>query len=369
VTYFKILSFLNFLNLSASCFVFFVLSSCNPDYDYDRINYFVKEIKSDIDTFTFWNNENVYIIRKTNFTVRAPLIIQKGTVIKFDPDSGRSINVLDSGYIVSQGSIDKRIVFTSIYDDFYGGDNNHDGNSSKPNAGDWNEIYIHSTQSSFFTNTDFYYGGGSKTKSTIRIGEKTWAEIRNCTFAHNKGGNIDESKGVVNAYYADYKTRIYNNIFYDNELPLSINNIMSIDNSNTFKNPKDTIQKNKYNSIIINGSTPYTINSSWYVKEVAFVIDGPQFEIKGDYYLTLGNDVVVKFKKNVLLWIENPISSIRNIDGPGVILTSIYDDKNMGDTNGDGSATSPSKYDWMIFVNNEKESLNWSNIFYAKLKE
>jgi parallel beta-helix repeat protein len=65
----------------------------------------------------------------------AVLTIAPGVVNKFNVS--RQLNV-QKGLIAEGGSTpDSMIIFTSIYDDFYGGDTNADSNSTKPQPGNW----------------------------------------------------------------------------------------------------------------------------------------------------------------------------------------------------------------------------------------
>jgi hypothetical protein len=324
-----------------------------------------EEVTSDIDSVTYWYKNHIYLIKKKNFTIHSALIIEKGTVIKFDPDSGRSISVVDSGLISAQGSSSYPIVFTSLYDDMHGGDNNLDGSLTTARTGDWDFIYLNNKFSCSFNNVYFLYGGGNAQSSTLVI-DSCNAEIKNCTFAHNKGGDLNEPLGALNANNAKYLTKIDNNIFYDNELPLTINTAITIDNTNRFYNPMDTAQYNRFNIIVINTESPVSHFPQWKEKKVALVVSGNNLKINNSNQLLLGNYVTLKFSKGCLLWLQSGASSILNFDGPGVQLTSIFDDKIKGDSNGDNGLTQPAEGDWNIFINSDEDAVNWRNIFYVK---
>ncbi|HOK99840.1 MAG TPA: hypothetical protein PLD12_11950 [Bacteroidales bacterium] len=344
--------------LVALALLVFFSWSCEEDKPEEKIS--IKEITTDIDSATFWYNTHIYIIRKADFTVKASLIIQKGTIIKFDPSIGRSMTVVDSGQIAAQGTTNYPIVFTSLYDDFHGGDNNNDGNATMPHAGDWEGIIIHGKQHCVFGYTLFLYGGNG-----VLTLDSSSAEVRYCTFAFNKGGNLENYTGALNARKGNYLTRITQSAFYNNEIPVVINTSISIDNTNRFYNPADTSQRNRYNAIFIDATSPVSHAPQWLENRVALIVASPMLQVPEGQSLTLGNYVTLKFIKNSTLWLASGVSSILNLYGPGVQLTSIFDDRLKGDSNADGSATLPAEGDWTLRVDRDTDAVNTANIFYA----
>lgn len=86
-------------------------------------------------------NNIPYVFGYYTIGSNAVLTINPGVVCKFE-QSG-SINV-NKGFL-AQGSsrADSNIVFTSLYDDFYGGDSNSDSNLTDPINYKWSQIYIY----------------------------------------------------------------------------------------------------------------------------------------------------------------------------------------------------------------------------------
>ena len=361
IFFIKIRTFWNtVITLLFSCLIF----SCSlNDNSYNDIK-IIRNITSDIDTLTIWNKSCEYVIQKSDFSVKDTLLIESGTIIKFNPDSSCSITISDNGAIIAQGSTSEHIVFTSLFDEKHSLANVSQKYTKSPNTGNWKFVFVNNHKNSFFDFCDFYYGGGGDQKSTIKIGTESSASITNCIFAYNDGGDLQSGNGVIDASQSSSETAIRSNTFFSNNLPLIVNTSYSMEGSNIFHNPLQISEINKYNCILV--KSPSTINTSivWAEDEVPYVIYGPNFDISPNASLVFGNNVVLKFMKNTVMKIEGPNSTLLNYDGPGVIFTSIFDDTHKGDTNGDGNLTSPKNGDWNMSVA-DNSTFEWTNILYA----
>lgn len=71
-----------------------------------------------------------------NYIVDAELTIQPGAICKFNNGKGMAVN----RWLKAIGTAERPIVFTSIHDDFYGGDTNADSTATAATASHWNGI-------------------------------------------------------------------------------------------------------------------------------------------------------------------------------------------------------------------------------------
>ena len=325
-------------------------------------------ITDDLTSPTTWLGDIIYVIKAWDFYVLDTLVIEPGTIIKFHPTEGPDLTLGGSGTIVANGTVANPIVFTSYKDDTHGGDTNADGSATLPARRDWGAINTNGLNGSVFNYCEFYYGGSGSYTYTLTLYSST-ATVTNCIFAHNDGSDATGWYGALDANYGGSGVVIQNNTFYDNIRPLSISNDFSIDDSNIFHNPSSPTETNTYNGIPVYTTNHITSHITWGETEVAFVIDDNDWWVNTGYTLTLMNNVVLKFKSGSVFLLEDGASALVNRGGTGVYFTSYRDDARKGDTNGDGSATSPAANDW-VGIYDDSMSIpspyffTWANILY-----
>jgi hypothetical protein len=289
---------------------------------------------------TSWTETEVpfYLSSWMSVANNGVLTLAPGVVIKLD--AGNSIGIEDDGTLNAVGTAEKPIHFTSIKNDAVGGDVNGDGTSSTPSPnGDWSNITFKGNGSMFKYCVVTY--GGATSLYAVSV-HAVALSVENCLFAYNNGGTFF-GKGALNMIDAAATSVVKNNTFYGNTLPLSIDGNMSLDTSNIFSNPANPTEKNTYNCITVQGGRIISA-ASWAETEVAFVPKG-WLEIATNASLTLGANVALKFSPTAKsLIIEN--GGTFNDTQAGIVLTSYKDDTVKGDSNGDGTATSPVEGDW-----------------------
>ncbi|HNW98007.1 MAG TPA: hypothetical protein PKK00_06320 [Bacteroidales bacterium] len=343
--------------ISVIALVIFSFISCKHDSNVDPK---IVDVTANIDDATTWETGKIYVIKKADLFVNNELTIQPGVVIKFHPALGSGLMLGGSGKIIANGTSDSKIVFTSYKDDVHGGDNNYDENATSPAVGDWGTINLNGISGSVFQYCEFMFSGKNKC-SALEISASASATVKNCIFRNNDG--LYNEGGALNASASGESTIIEDNIFYNNNIPLSIAAKYNLGNSNTFHNPDNASEKNKYCAIFVSGSS---IDNpiSWSEDEVAYFL-----KHNGDFVvnstLTLGDNVVIKaLGEYADIFLMNGESSIINFNGSGVYFTSYKDDAHGGDSNGDGNTTSPADADWFGVVDGSFVSYTWSNILY-----
>lgn len=242
--------------------------------------------------------------------------------------------------------------------------------------GDWEGILLSQSQGSEFEFCHFLYSNVTNDNSALKLNDSQ-ATVSNCEFAHN-GGGFDwvHYYGALDATNARLGTIIRDNRFYNNALPLSVNQMFDLDDSNTFCDDTGTVA-NTYNAIFFHSvntidndrNTIIDRNLRWGETEVAIVIDTHWCRLQPGATLTLEDDVVLKFVGNSQLNLLDGENAISHHDGSGVFFTSFKDDSLKGDSNGDGDASSPTANDWagigIGYASNPPFITSWPNIRYA----
>jgi len=306
-------------------------SGCTPQ---------IVQITSNITTPTTWEPCNVYVV-SGNLAVTSTLTVQPGTVVKFKKESSLALD--GSGRIEAVGTAALPIFFTSFKDDSHGGDTNADAGASTPARKDWQYCIVAGQSGSRLEHCQFLYGGGNGTSSYYTLAlHGVAATVRNCTFAHNAGG-APSMLGALSAERALDGTVLASNSFFDNELPLRIINLFSLDNSNVFQNPQKASEKNDYNGIWVEEAAGKSTALTWSETEVPYVLATTNW----DAPLTLGPGVTLKLLPGAEMHFG--IGSRLLARGTGaqpIVFTSYRDDAHGGDTNHDGASTTPAKKDW-----------------------
>lgn len=316
-----------------------------------------------ISTPTTFSNGNVYIIDGT-LTVNAVLTIEPGVILKLT--SNGTIDVQGSGKIIANGTLENRIVFTSIADDSYCGDTNGDGSTTSPQKGDWQNVYLNGGTGNSFRYCDFLYAGandgGYRAAVIISVAGPSFT-FDNCTFAHTQTSTNFTAQFAFygGSYMSNPAVSVFtNNVFYDNNIPIYLSATYSIDPNNSYSNPLNPAQKNTRNCIWMYPDAGTNIAVSVTETEVPYVMDGYLQKSTGS--MTIGAGAIMKFPTGNTFGLNIATLNLH----PTAFLTSLKDDVHGGDTNGDGNATAPVNGDWYGYYNWTTSAwVNGPNILYA----
>jgi parallel beta-helix repeat protein len=282
---------------------------------------------------TTWYAASSPYILEENVTVASDvtLTIEPGVVVKFGEH--RRLDV--DGTLVADADGGDRIYFTSIKDDTVGGDDNNDGGTTSPAEKDWEWILFHSGSTGNVLNNVFVGYGGWGNNNNILV-ETTSLTVTDSTIAYGPTGiyyNVGSASGAINVSgnefldNSSYAVYVY---LYNHSADISLSG--------------NTATNNGRNGVRLNGSVTGTVTFDG-DPNLPFVIDS-YLDIGGEASLTLAPGAIVKF-----------ISTAGDMDiwgtlvadaggGDRIYFTSIKDDSIGGDTNNDGTDTSPEVNDW-----------------------
>ncbi|HPE33766.1 MAG TPA: right-handed parallel beta-helix repeat-containing protein [Bacteroidales bacterium] len=306
----------------------------------------------------------------------AMLTINAGVVLKFvfQSSSWEKRQLIVNGAIKVLGTNEDPVYFTSDRDDSIGGDTNNDGNTTIPTKGDWYCIELNSSAISaenHFQYAIFRYGGYydyswnsyQSNHGNLRI-RNSYALVENCTFEHSSTSGI----GI----FGNSNPEIIGNLFKNIELtPVTISMFSTPQFSgNTFTNVGIAALGIPIENWSVDATVPVRSFGGYNNITYFMYTYYPSYnftKISNGTTVTIPEGIVFKFEDN---------SSCRNLEVNGrlicngtadnpIVFTQIKDDAygNPKDTNGDGSATSPSivsDQSWIIFndISNDESLLN-----------
>ncbi|PIQ68646.1 MAG: hypothetical protein COV91_02920 [Candidatus Taylorbacteria bacterium CG11_big_fil_rev_8_21_14_0_20_46_11] len=289
-------------------------------------------ISSDV-TLTVANSP--YLIGGDSLTVTngATLTIEPGVVIKGVSVPYPAIQV--NGALVANGTASEPVVFTSFYDDEYGGDLNADGTATTPSAGNWVQLSFNATSvGSSLTHTLVRYGGSSNVSDTMVRKASIGVDRTKVAFDHvvveysrangislvNSNSTVTNSRFSTSTYSTFLSSGIYisggsptvtGSTFNGNYRGMTVASATSTISSNTFiDNTEEAIYTagvmssfsnnagsgNKYNAIVLSGNSTSAViaaTTTLFANALPYLVKGT-VTVASNSTLAFDSGVVVK---------------------------------------------------------------------------
>jgi len=157
-----------------------------------------------------WRNTNLpYIVERVTIKSGKIIEVEPGVIIKFLSGDGR-IDV--KGNLSAKGIVENKIIFTSIYDDEYGGDTDNNGAATEPAAGHWDNIHFYaSSTDSLLNNVMIRYGGWQNTFLGGQFAKGGAIKVENADITIQ--GSVIENNMYAGVELIDSTATIENTIF------------------------------------------------------------------------------------------------------------------------------------------------------------
>ena len=292
-------------------------------------------LKGYYDENTTWNSDYTYYLESW-VNVSKSLTIPPKTVIKIGKEG--SLQTVDEGIIKAIGTEDNQIIFTSYCDNSVGITIPEFKDYTKePGKGDWGAgIYITGEDGSEFKYCVFRYSN----KYALKLASET--TVTYCKFTENKSDNYS---GAITIDENGNESTVTNNIFYNNDWPITCSPNYSVSPTNIFHNPEDEKVINEIQAIALEGGKYIEAGETvdWKVSEIPYFLRD-WFSIYGT--LNIGDGVKVKVQKDS--YIETNDAGIiiaKGTEANPIIFTS-YRDNSVGVPMKEYINNNPDKGDW-----------------------
>ena len=329
-------------------------------------------------TWNFGSDVPMVVDNSMSVSDGVTLTIPAGTVVKMSPSVAFTVN----GTLDAVGTASDWIVFTSLYDDVYGGDTNADGSATSPSPGDWEGIFLNgSSTNDGIGNFDFCrvrYGGdiSATVDANVYFYLSDSGYFRNsvCEFSefyglrvYSSSSEIADSTVANNGSHGLYaygsgEVTVRDNIFNDNTgfLLYLAQSFLSPNCSN------NSGSGNGLDGVVVRGQV--ASNQTWnFGSDVPMVVDN-SMSVSDDVTLTIPAGTVVKMSPGVAFTVNGTLDAVGTASD-WIVFTSLYDDVYGGDTNADGSATSPFRGDWEgIFLNGSSTNDGIGNFDFCRVR-
>ena len=329
--------------LSGECYNIAIDMNANIDFTTDSIKFNPNEIRAikirpasvidnaQLKKISFKNLANItYCLYETTTVLdTASLVIDPGVVIKCRYNYSM---ITANGTLTGIGTEAEPIVFTHIADDNFGNpldsQNNGQAGISNSNSG---RIALYGTSTSKIENWKIHYGGYDSNNWAVYVTKGNI--IKNCEIKDSyRGIQFSNNAQLINNSFLNIGSYPVSRIVNQGTPTLIGNTVSNVGNVGILIVGFDT-DSPKLNSMNFAGVTNVA-----YIIETGLTIDAANV-------LTIDPDVIIKFSENGSLIVNGAITAIGKKNNK-IIFTSLKDDSASGDTNNNGTATTPGNADW-----------------------
>jgi len=286
------------------------------------------------------------------------LIVGSNNILKFQPGYALDVN----GTFIANANVGENIYFTSYRDDNWGGDTNNDGTTTAPAQSDWYGVRFNDPSldaNCLMRRCMLRYAGASNIGGISMFNASPTIDL--C--------NISNCYYGVYMQYASNPTLSNNTIGSSQFTPIA----MSFEANPNMPNNVLSFSDNAYDAIGLIGGT-LTANAVikkrnvTTVQNITYLLLSP-VTIPTGMSLTINKGIVIKSYAYYHNFIVNGTLNANATSDSLITFTSSKDDNygNPGDTNKDGTITSPAIGDWggIIFNPGSTGTLNYCRIRYA----
>ena len=304
------------------------------------------------------------VVKGVTIMSASQIVIPPAAVYKFGGLASLDIK----GTLVLQGDDVNPVVFTSFKDDTVKGDTNGDGSNSGPARKDWDAIYLESSATVFHDAIVKYSDQGLVVYNSSAISLSP--TIQNNRFEENNYGVL-----LHTADTGTITSSVNHNIFNHNTYGLVtwaetsalthfVGGSYPILDTNTISNSLEfpiyfvgTAEPEYLNNTFAGNAHPAILVEGYWQADVQWpLVNGDNnqafpYVVVRDVYESYGftisfpQSLVVKFETGANLYAYGFLQ-INGTDVSPVVFTSYLDDSHAGDTNGDGTVTTPHSGDW-----------------------
>ncbi|MCW3788143.1 right-handed parallel beta-helix repeat-containing protein [Plebeiibacterium sediminum] len=369
------------------------------------------------DPCSLYDNDGIPYVLEDNQVTYFPLNIYEGTILKFSTTEsfgniGYKAHLYtgakgggEYGSIITHGTKENPVIFTSIYDDTIGGDTNNDEDATEASRGDWGYISILNGHAEF-NHTIIRYAGATYPALEFKNGASGWVKYSIITKSNNVGiasnstiiisdSEIsDNTKDGITVTSEACKATISDNIINDNggngisanyhSAPLIKNNTINNNaysaiyaNSTLIDKPwtNNTATGNYINAITINSISTRKASTFYNPLTLPYVIENsmvtyPLLTIKPGTvckFYTTESYSNIGYRANIYTgnsgFEDRGIIAAGTINDP-IIFTSINDDSYINDTREDGDDIVPVAGDWAS-ISCSKDTAVFKNCVFA----